>query len=246
MFLLLLLGIVAGCEPGRLSSPCPVHEKSIELGRLGNQERNVVIEVNMRVRPRYCAEWLLRSLPSLLISGLLLLPGNAQLLAAQANEAGARPQNASLSRSDKNFLRDAAEENQAAIELGQLAEQKGFSAAAKNFARSLVAERSRAQQELLSVAHRVHFALPLHLSRRDRKAKEQLEKHSGPRLDRLFLARMAADLDRQYGSYEDTAMSTHNSAVKDYIENLLSDVKHQDQMAKEIAPVGETNSNSQQ
>jgi putative membrane protein len=185
-------------------------------------------------------------MPSLLISGLLLLPGNPQFLAAQTGGSGVRQPNAGLSRSDKSFLRDAAEENQAAIEMGQLAEQKGFSAAAKNFARTLVAERSRAQQELLSVAHRVHFALPLHLSRRDRKAKQQLERHSGPQLDRLFLARMAADLDRQYGSYEDTAMSTHNSAVKDYIENLLSDVKHQDQMSKEIAPGGETDSSSQQ
>lgn len=199
----------------------------------------------MRARPSCGAEWLLRYLPSLLFSGLLLLPGNAQFLAAQASGPETRQPSSSLSHSDKSFLRDAAEENQAAIELGLVAEQRGFSAAARNFARTLVAERSRAQQELLSAAHRVHFALPLHLSRRDRKAKQQLQKHSGPQLDRLFLARMAADLDRQYGSYEDTAMSTHNSAVKQYIENLLSEVKHQDQMAKEIAPVGETNSSSQ-
>jgi putative membrane protein len=177
---------------------------------------------------------------------LLLLPGNAQFLAAQTSEPDAQQQSSSLSHSDKNFLRDAAEENQAAIEMGRVAEQRGFSAAAKNFARTLVMERSRAQQELLSVAHRVHLALPLRLSRNDRKAKQELEKHSGPQLDRMFLARMAAALDRQYGSYEDTAMSTHNPTVKQYIEHLLSDVKHQDQMAKEIAPAGETNSSSQQ
>ncbi len=177
---------------------------------------------------------------------MLLLPGNAQFVAAQAGGRETQRQSPSLSHSDKSFLRDAAEENQAAIELGQVAEQKGFSAAARNFARTLVAERSRAQQELLSVAHRVHFALPLRLSRRDRKAKQDLEKHSGPQLDRMFLVHMAADLDRQYGSYEDTAMSTHNPSVKQYIENLLSDVKHQDQMAKEMAPSGERDSSSQQ
>ena len=206
----------------------------------------MIIQVNMRARPSCRAEWLLHCLPCLLIGGLLLLPGNAPFLAAQTSEPDAHQQSSMLSHSDKSFLRDAAEENQAAIELGQLAEQKGFSAAAKNFARTLVTERSRAQQELLSVAHRVHLALPLRLSRHDRKAKQELEKYSGPQLDRMFLARMAADLDRQYGSYEDTAMSTHNPTVKQYIENLLSDVKHQDQMAKEIAPAGETNSSSQQ
>ena len=206
----------------------------------------MIIQVSMRALRRHGAERLRQFLPLLLISGLLLLPGNAQFLAAQSSGPGDRQQNASLSRSDKSFLRDAAEENQAAIELGQVAEQRGFSAAARNFARTLVAERSRAQQQLLSVARRVHLALPLRLSRRDRKAKQQLEKHSGPQLDRMYLTHMAADLDRQYGNYEDTAMRTHNPTVKQYIKSLLSDVKHQDQMAKEMAPGNEADSSSQQ
>jgi putative membrane protein len=206
----------------------------------------VVIQLTMRALRRHGPERLRRWLPLFLISALLLLPGKAQVLEAHAGGSGAGQRDASLSRSDKSFLRDAAEENQAAIELGQVAEQRGLSAAARTFARTLVAERSRAQQELLAVAHRVHLALPLRLSRRDRRAKQQLEKHSGAQLDRLFLSHMAADLDRQYGSYEDTAMSTHNPAVKDYIESLLADVKRQDQVAKDIAPGGETDSSSQQ
>lgn len=143
---------------------------------------------------------------------------------------------AKLTRSDKSFLRTAAEENQAAIELGEVAEQKGFSAVARNFARRLVAERSHAQQELLRLARALDLALPHELSRHDRKAKQQLEKHSGKELDQMFLSRMAVDLDQQYGSYEDAAMSTRNPAVKRYIENLLPDVKHQDQTAKAITP----------
>jgi putative membrane protein len=206
----------------------------------------VVIQLTMRALRSDCPERLRRCLPLLLMSALLLVPGSAQVLEAQAGVSGAGQRVASLSRSDKSFLRDAAEQNQAAIELGQVAEQRGLSAAARNFARTLVAERSRAQQELLAVAHRVHLALPLRLSRRDRRAKQQLEKHSGAQLDRLFLSHMAADLDRQYGSYEDTAMSTHNLAVRDYIKSLLADVKRQDQVAKEMAPGGEPDSSSQQ
>ena len=153
---------------------------------------------------------------------------------------------ARLTRSDKSFLRSAAEGNEAAIELGRVAEQKGLSAKARNFAGSLVAQRSRAQQKLLAVARNLGLALPHKLSRSDRKLKEQMEKHSGAELDRMFLSRMAADLDRQYGSYEDAAMSTQNPAVKDYIESLLPDVKRQDQVAKAIAPgEGEGSGNPQ-
>ena len=71
---------------------------------------------------------------------------------------------------------------------------------------------------------------------RDRKAKRQLEKNSGQQLDRIFLAHMAAELDRQYGNYEDTAMRTKSPEIKHYIETLLSQVKRQDQVAKEMAP----------
>jgi putative membrane protein len=167
---------------------------------------------------------------------VLVVGGAVPLGLGQSRAPGMSTDAARLTRSDKSFLRNAAEENEAAIELGQVAEQKGFSARARNFARTLVAQRSRAQQELLAVAHTFGMALPKQLSRRDRKAKQQLEKHSGAELDRLFLSRMALDLDRQYGSYEDTAMSTQNPAVKRYIESLLPDVKHQDQVAKAIAP----------
>lgn len=167
---------------------------------------------------------------------VLVVGGAVPLGLGQSRAPGMSRDAARLTRSDKSFLRNAAEENEAAIELGQVAEQKGFSARARNFARTLVAQRSRAQQELLAVAHTFGMALPKQLTRRDRKAKQQLEKHSGAELDRLFLSRMALDLDRQYGSYEDTAMSTQNPAVKRYIESLLPDVKHQDQVAKAIAP----------
>lgn len=183
---------------------------------------------------------------SLLAFALLLFPGQGEFLVAEENGSSAPRQADRLSRSDKSFLLHAAEENQAAIELGQVVARKGLSASARNFARSLVAQRSFAQQELFAAARRVHLILPLRLSRSDRKVKQQLEKHSGAPVDRLFLTRMAADLDRQYGSYEDTAMSTRNPVVKGYIENLLFDVKRQDQVAKTMAPSENTDSSSEQ
>ncbi|MGE5723726.1 MAG: DUF4142 domain-containing protein [Acidobacteriota bacterium] len=188
-----------------------------------------------QLRPRRTTygKWLLVAL----IWVGVLFPGAGPSLSAEEGGPAGPEAAAKLSRSDKSFLRDAAEENQAAIELGQVAERKGFGAAARNFARSLVAQRRRAQQELLAVARQVNLVLPLKLSRRDRKAKRQLEKNSGQQLDRIFLAHMAADLDRQYGNYEDTAMRTRSPEIKHYIETLLSQVKQQDQVAKEMAPV---------
>lgn len=174
-----------------------------------------------------------------LLCGWVLLPAQGQSPALEVGSAGPE-QVAKLSRSDKSFLRQAAEENQAAIELGQVAERKGFGAAARNFARNLVAQRAHAQQELLAVARRVHLVLPMKLSRRDRKVQRQLEKNSGKQLDRIFLAHMATELDRQYGDYEDTGMRTKSTEIKHYIETLLSQVKQQDQLAKEMAPVENT------
>jgi predicted outer membrane protein len=187
-------------------------------------------------------------LPSLLllIFAWLLLPGRTPFLAAEENGPATQQQPAKVSRSDRSFLRQAAQENQAAMELGQVVEQKGFSAAARNFAHTLVAQRSRAQQQLFALARRVHMALPLKLSRHDRKTRQQLEKTSGPRIDNIFLAHMATDLDRQYGNYEDTAMTTKNPEIKQYIESLLSEVKRQDQLANAMAPGQKRDSESEQ
>jgi putative membrane protein len=181
-----------------------------------------------------------------LFFSLLYRPAWGQVTAPGGGGSVAAGTASKLSSSDKSFLRQAAEGNQAAIELGQVAEQKGFSAAARNFARKLVAERSHAQQELVALARTLNLGLPLRLSRHDRKTKKQLEKHSGEQLDRIFLSNMASELERQYGNYEDTAMSTQNPAVKNYIEDLLSEVKHQDQLAKEMAPPGSTTSSNDQ
>ena len=63
-----------------------------------------------------------------------------------------------------------------------------------------------------------------------------MEKTSGTRLDHIFLVHMAADLDRQYGNYEDTATTTKSPEIRQYIESLLSEVKRQDQLANAIAP----------
>lgn len=151
-----------------------------------------------------------------------------------------------LTRSDKSFLRDAAQENQAAIELGQVAEQKGFSAAARNFARTLVVQRSHAQRELVAVARTLGLVLPHSLSRHDRKAKKELEKYSGAQVDRAFLIHMASDLDRQYGNYEDAGMRTRNPEVKHYVESVLSQVKRQDQVAKAMVPGNASSSGGEQ
>ena len=180
----------------------------------------------------------------LIIAGVLVFPGRVPLLSAEENGSAAGQDAPRLTRSDRNFLRQAAEQNQAAVELGRMAEQKGFSAAARTFARTLVAQRSHAQQELMAVARRVHLPLPLKLSRHDRKTEQQMEKNPGPRLDRIFLMHMAADLDRQYGNYEDTAMSTKNPEIRGYIENLLSQVKRQDQLANAMAPAEKSDSES--
>ena len=195
----------------------------------------------------YAIQSLRRWLPSLLLLTFawLLLPGRTPFLVAEENGPATQQQAARVSRSDRSFLRQAAQENQAAVELGQVVEQKGFSAAARNFAHTLVAQRTRAQQQLFALARRVHMALPLKLSRHDRKTRQQLEKTSGARLDHIFLAHMATDLDRQYGNYEDTAMTTRSPEIKQYIENLLSEVKRQDQLANAMAP-GENRNSSQQ
>lgn len=57
-----------------------------------------------------------------------------------------------LQRSDRNFITKAAEDNNAEVELGRLAQSKASSDAVKQFGRRMVEDHSSANKELMQLA----------------------------------------------------------------------------------------------
>src|SRR6476469_2836528 len=64
------------------------------------------------------------------------------------------PATASLSQKDKSFMKEAAEGGMMEVEMGKMAQQKGKSADVKKIGNTMVADHSKANNELMSIAQK--------------------------------------------------------------------------------------------
>jgi len=103
--------------------------------------------------------------------GLKLAHAGSEARAAvySADQSPVRP-----SRADRDFMRTAARWDFAAIEAGLLAERRGETAGVKAFAARMVAELSRANDRLLSLAQILKVTLPTEPSDAARRGLRRL------------------------------------------------------------------------
>jgi putative membrane protein len=144
----------------------------------------------------------------------------------QSNAAGnpnATPANPAVGTSGDNrdvqdFVTKAANVNMAEIQLGRLAEQKAQSPQVKDFARQMVEDHTKANNELEQIARAQNIQLPTALDQDHQDAMQKLQGLSG------------ADFDREY---IDAMVDGHQDAV-DLLKDHADDLKDNAQGA----PVG--------
>src|SRR5438046_7026307 len=117
-----------------------------------------------------------RSTPARMIPPLL-----ASLLLAIGAQA------ASLTRSEAKFVEAAAVDGQAEVELGKLAQQKALHEEVKQFADRIVADHSKANEELRALADAKGIAVSGSLDRKHQKEMQRLQALLGPDFDRAYM-----------------------------------------------------------
>src|SRR5262245_8540499 len=121
----------------------------------------------------------------------LLAGGNSIL--AQSYQAGvetrtgkASSRDGTLSAGEARFLRDAADANQAEIEMGRLGVQKGQSADVKQFAQKVVDEHSAQLKQVQQLAQQKGVELRTKTSMRDHWEINRLKDASAKDFDKDF------------------------------------------------------------
>ncbi len=161
-------------------------------------------------------------------------PGNAnQQETQQNNKAGTDMQsstsqntasqtNASKpSKGDDNFMKKAAEDGLAEVQLGQLAAAKASSPEVKQFAQMLVDDHTKANDELKKLAADKGVTLPDKPSMSEQAEKARLERTSGPKFDKAFMDHVVKDHQNDVNAARDEIQSGHDSAVKDFANKIL-------------------------
>src|ERR1700674_460260 len=116
------------------------------------------------------------------IAGLVLL-GGSRVVGADAKE-----QRGQLSAKDYKFVSDAARGGTAEVELGELAKQKAVSQEIRTFAERMVADHSKANDELRRLASQKGAVLPAEMSHKESAEMKHLQKLTGRDFDKAYAA----------------------------------------------------------
>jgi putative membrane protein len=100
---------------------------------------------------------------------------------------------AALAQAGNTFATKAAQGGMAEVKLGELAQQKGQSQAVKDFGSRMVADHTKANDELKSLAGRKGITLPSDVDARDQAIYDFLSKLQGAAFDRAYMRDMVAD-----------------------------------------------------
>lgn len=117
---------------------------------------------------------------------------------------------------DYGFAKKAAQENMAEVKLGRLAEQKGTTAAVRDFGRRMVQDHSKNDAELKELASRENLPLPTQIKKSDESTYEHLSTLSGKSFDRAYSRAMVQDHMKDLAEFQEEAKDAENQAIKDY------------------------------
>lgn len=154
---------------------------------------------------------------------------------ADRNAAADRPANtppANLSSTDRDFAMKAAQGGMAEVELGNLAQQRGSSAAVKDFGKKLVTDHTKANNDLKDIAVKDGITLPADVDAAHRKTIDRLSKLSGAQFDREFLKDAVKDHREDISEFEKQADKGTDPALKNFASSNLPTLRDHLSMAE--------------
>lgn len=142
-----------------------------------------------------------------------------------------------------DVLSQIHETDQAEIEVGKLAQQKGSTEGVRSFGKTLAHDHSAADRKVTALAHEMDVQLspPAKAStdlekkqNHDGAVKEMLSNVSGNTFDRDFLEAMSNDHKADIAKLTDVMNSTSDPKIKNLIAELLPKLKHHQEMAEKL------------
>ncbi len=130
------------------------------------------------------------------------------------------------------FLRDAIQGNLAAIQMGQLAQEKAQSDDVKSFGSIVMVDYYSSNERAQEVAKQIGIAIPTEPSVSQKYEYERLSRLSGKALDRAFVAEMIAVNKTIISRFENEAKKTNDPVAVFANETLPTLKEHLDAAQK--------------
>ena len=136
-----------------------------------------------------------------------------------------------MSDTDREFISNAYQSNLKEIQLGQLAEQQASSDEVKQYAREVVADHTRANDELQQIANANGIDLPSDVPSTE---QEQFSGLSGTEFDRQFLQHQQDAHRQAISMYEQQASQGQDPELKAFASNQLDSLREHENKANTL------------
>jgi putative membrane protein len=141
---------------------------------------------------------------------------NAERDSANAVEAGM-----AADEGDAKFAVDAANGGMAEVALGKLAEGKAVNAKVKEFAAMMVADHTKANDELMALAQFKNITLPQAVSSDKQATMDNLTKKAGSDFDKAYVDQMIDDHKTTISLFEDASKNVKDVDLKAFADKTL-------------------------
>jgi len=134
-----------------------------------------------------------------------------------------------VDKDDAKFAVDAANGGMTEIALSQIAQSKALNAKVKDFASMMVAQHTKAGDELKAIAVQKNITLPDSVSVDSKKAIDELAKKSATDFDKAYISKMIDDHKGAEKLFEDATKNLKDPALKAFALKTLPIIqKHLD------------------
>ena len=122
--------------------------------------------------------------------------------------------NSMPSYADQSFVRKTLEDNQAQVQMGQLAAQKSSSDDVKQFGEKMAQIHEQLTSQMKPVAQKLGVSEPKQPSKKDKQAIERMQSLSGAEFDTVFIQAMMKDQQSDLKDFKSEAQSAQDPTVQ--------------------------------
>ena len=168
------------------------------------------------------------------VATLVMAAGGVLMGADSARDANTQENRGQFSARDYRFVKEATLGGMTEVRLGELAKTKGSNQTVRDFGQRMVAEHSKANDELKQIAANKGAILPTEISHRENSEIDRLEKLSGPEFDKAYAKYMLKDHEKDAKEFKDAADDVKDPDLKAFAEKTRTVIEDHLRMAREM------------
>lgn len=142
------------------------------------------------------------------------------------------------SSTDASFMREAAADSLAEIQLGHIALDKSSSGQVKELAQRIIDDHTKANDQLMTIAERKQVTLPTAPMPKQKKEADKLQAMSGTAFDQAYARTMVKDHRKAVKLFGMESQKASDPDVKQFASATLPVLKTHLQMSEQLAGNG--------